>query len=109
MARVLARDPRDLAQHALRARRQVLEIADRVPQQRVYMVWPTPALYGASDAELDLAARVLTDGLSSRLPKALVYDAEKATNVNAFQFGTEIATCSAGLATARPAHAPTGS
>ena len=81
---------------------KILEIADRVPQQRVYMVWPTPALYGASDAELDLAARVLTDGLSSRLTKALVYDAEKATNVNAFQFGTEIANCFVVIANARP-------
>ncbi|MEO7793747.1 MAG: pitrilysin family protein, partial [Thermoanaerobaculia bacterium] len=81
---------------------KILEIADRVPQERVYMVWPTPALYTAGDAELDLAARVLTDGLSSRLTKALVYDAEKATNVNAFQFGTEIANCLVIIANARP-------
>ena len=81
---------------------KTLEIADRVPQQRVYMVWPTPALYGAGDAELDLAARVLADGLSSRLTKALVYDAEKATSVNAFQFGTEIANCFVVIANARP-------
>jgi zinc protease len=81
---------------------KTLEIADRVPQQRVYMVWPTTELFGADDAELDLAARVLTDGLSSRLTKALVYDAQKATTVNAFQFGTEIANCFVVIANARP-------
>jgi zinc protease len=81
---------------------KILEIADRVPQERVYMIWPTPALYSAGDAELDLAARVLADGLSSRLTKALVYDAQKATTVNAFQFGTEIANCLVVIANARP-------
>ncbi len=81
---------------------KTLEIADRVPQQRVYMVWPTTELFGADDAELDLAARVLTDGLSSRLTKALVYDAQQATTVNAFQFGTEIANCFVVIANARP-------
>lgn len=81
---------------------KTIEIADRVPQQRVYMVWPTPAIYTDGDAELDLAASVLTDGLSSRLSKALVYDAQKATNVNAFQFGNEIANCLVVIATARP-------
>ncbi len=81
---------------------KTLEIADRVPQERVYMVWPTPELYSAGDAALDLAARVLADGLSSRLTKALVYDAEKATTVNAFQFGTEIANCFVVIANARP-------
>ena len=60
------------------------------------------ALYGAGDAELDLAARILADGLSSRLNKALVYDAQKATTVNAFQFGTEIANCFVVIANARP-------
>ena len=87
---------------AVLAAGKTLEIADRVPQERVYMVWPTPPLYGAGDAELDLAARVLADGLSSRLTKALVYDAQKATTVNAFQFGTEIANCFVVIANARP-------
>jgi zinc protease len=81
---------------------KTLEIADRVPQERVYMVWPTPALYAPGDAELDLAARVLSDGLNARLNKALVYDAEKATSTNAFQFGTEIANCFVVIANARP-------
>ena len=81
---------------------KIVEIADRVPQERVYMIWPTAPLYAAGDAEMDLAARVLTDGLSSRLNKALVYDAQKATNVNAFQFGLEAANCLVVIANARP-------
>src|SRR5690606_21468830 len=46
---------------------KVLEIADRVPQERVYFAWPTPPFYEAGDAELDMAAGILADGLSSRL------------------------------------------
>lgn len=81
---------------------KTLEIADRVPQERVYMIWPSPETYSPGDAELDLAALVLTDGLSSRLTKALVYDAQKATTVNAFQYGIEIANAFVVIANARP-------
>jgi zinc protease len=81
---------------------KTLEIADRVPQERVYLFWPSPATYQPGDAEMDLAARILADGLSSRLAKALVYDAQKATNVNAFQYGAEIANALVVIATARP-------
>jgi zinc protease len=81
---------------------KTLEIADRVPQERVYLFWPSPATYRPGDAEMDLAARILADGLSSRLAKALVYDAQKATNVTAFQYGAEIANALVVIATARP-------
>ncbi|MEO8274821.1 MAG: pitrilysin family protein [Thermoanaerobaculia bacterium] len=81
---------------------KTLEIADRVPQERVYMIWPSPETYSPGDAELDLAALVLTDGLSSRLTKALVYDSQKATTVNASQFGIEIANAFVVIVTARP-------
>jgi len=81
---------------------KVVEAADRVPLERVYMVWPSPPFYAAGDAELDLASLVLTDGLASRLQKTLVYDRQLCSNVNAFQSSAEIASFYAVIATARP-------
>jgi zinc protease len=81
---------------------KVVEVADRVPQERVYLGWITPEYYAPGDAELDLAARVLADGLSSRLQKALVYDRQLASDVNAFQFSQEISGGFVVIATARP-------
>ncbi len=81
---------------------KVVEAADRVPQERVYMVWPSPPFYAPGDAELDLASLILTDGLASRLQKVLVYDRQLCTNVNAFQASMEISSYYAVVATARP-------
>ncbi|GMU65184.1 MAG: hypothetical protein AMXMBFR36_14580 [Acidobacteriota bacterium] len=81
---------------------KVLEVADRVPQERVYFAWPTPPFYEAGDAELDMAAGILADGLSSRLSRALVYDRQLASAVNAFQVSQEIAGFFVVIGTARP-------
>ncbi len=81
---------------------KVIEVADRVPQERVYVAWPSPPLYGEGDAELDLASQLLTDGLSSRLQKALVYDRQLATAVASFQNSQEISGGFVVIATARP-------
>src|SRR5580704_1410814 len=62
--------------------RQVAQ--DRVPQARIDKVWNVPQ-NGTPDADyLDLLAKVLTLGKSSRLYKRLVYDDQIATGVNAF-------------------------
>jgi len=81
---------------------KVVEVADRVPQERVYLAWPSPPFYAPGDAELDLASQILSDGLSSRLQKALVYDRPLATDVNSFQFSQEISGAFVVIATARP-------
>ncbi|MGE0638647.1 MAG: M16 family metallopeptidase [Thermoanaerobaculia bacterium] len=81
---------------------KIFEVADRVPQDRVYLAWPSPGFYKPGDAALDLAGLILSDGLASRLSKALVYDAQKATDVNAFQLSQEIAGAFVVIATARP-------
>jgi Predicted Zn-dependent peptidases len=81
---------------------KVVEVSDRVPQERVYMAWPTPPFYRAGDAELDLTGSILSDGLSARLNKILVYDKQLATDVSAFQVSMEIASMFAVVATARP-------
>jgi zinc protease len=69
---------------------RVIEVADRVPQERVYMAWPVPEYFAEGEAALDIAARILTDGLSSRLNKSLVYDRQLCTNVNSFEISSEI-------------------
>ncbi len=81
---------------------KVVEATDRVPQERVYMVWPSAPFYAPGDAELDLTSLILTDGLASRLQKVLVYEKQLCTDVNAFQQSMEISSFYAVVATARP-------
>jgi zinc protease len=83
-------------------RERIIEATDRVPQDRVYMTWPSPQAFGPGDAELDLTSLILTDGLSARLNKVLVYDKELATAVQSFQNSAEISGWFAVIATARP-------
>ena len=75
---------------------------DRVPQARVYLVWNTPEGISPDSLDLELAARVLSSGKSSRLYKRLVYDAQIATDVMAMQGPGEIASQFLIQATARP-------
>ena len=58
---------------------KTIEVRDRVPQERTYFAWHTPAYFEPGDAELDLASTILTDGLSARLNKTLVYDRQLAS------------------------------
>ncbi|MBF0545495.1 MAG: insulinase family protein [Candidatus Riflebacteria bacterium] len=69
---------------------KIIEVNDRVPQTRIIMVWPSPAYFDKDDAELDLASLVLSNGLSSRLTKELVYDKQLCTTVSAVQDSNEI-------------------
>jgi zinc protease len=66
-------------------------MADRVPQSRVYLVWNTPSGSSPESDDLDLAARILSSGKSSRLYKRLVYDGQIATDTSAMQMSGEIA------------------
>jgi len=81
---------------------KVVEVNDRVPQERTYFAWHTPGYFQPGDAELNLAATILTDGLSARLNRALVYDRQLATNTVAFQGGQELSGFFAMWVTARP-------
>src|SRR5271169_4706251 len=81
---------------------KVVEVADRVPQERVYFAFPSPPFFERGDAELDLASLILADGLSSRLQKALVYDKPLCSTVQASQNSQEIAGLFFISATARP-------
>ena len=81
---------------------KAVEVNDRVPLERVYFAWPTPPYFAQDDAALDITARILTDGLSSRLNRALVYDQQLATTVAAFNATAEISSMFVVQATARP-------
>lgn len=81
-------------------KRQVVQ--DRVPQARVYQVWNVPA-WGSEDADLlTVAARILSDGKTSRLYKRLVYDDQIATDAFAFVSDREIGGQFRIQSTARP-------
>ena len=81
---------------------KAVEVRDRVPQERTYFGWHTPGYFAPGDAELELVATILTDGLSARLNKALLYDRQLASNVVAFQSGQPISGAFMMWATARP-------
>ncbi len=81
---------------------KVIEVNDRVPQERTYFAWASPAYFDPGDDALDLVQLILTSGLSARLNQALVYDKQLCSNVFSFQNPMEIAGFFAIIATARP-------
>jgi len=81
---------------------KIVEALDRVPQARTYITWPAPEYFSKDEAPLDLASTILTDGLSSRLQKVLVYDKQLCTNVFSFNQSNEITGGFSVVATARP-------
>ena len=62
-----------------------LVLEDRVQLPRVYATWPTVKLFHPDDAALDVLAYVLAGDKNSRLYKRLVYDAQTAQDVGAYQ------------------------
>jgi len=64
---------------------------DRVPESRVLFCWNTPQFGEREDIHFDLIAALLSSGKSSRLYKRLVYDDQIASQVQAFQASSEIA------------------
>jgi zinc protease len=73
---------------------------------RVVVAWPTPAFFAPGDGELDLVARVLSAGGTSRLYKRLVYDAQIAQDLSAHQASQQLGSRFEIMATARPGHTP---
>ncbi|MEO8678952.1 MAG: pitrilysin family protein [Vicinamibacterales bacterium] len=67
-----------------------LLLEDRVELPRLYIGWHSPEMFGAGDAELDVAADVLTQGKTSRLYRSLVFERRVATDVSAYQHSREI-------------------
>ena len=79
-----------------------LVLEDRVELPRVYLAWPSPALFADGDAELDLIGEVLSSGKTSRLYRALVYEQRIATEVAASQNSRELGSFFQIVATAAP-------
>jgi zinc protease len=74
--------------HLEESSRLVLE--DRVELPRLYLAWHSPAMFAEDDAELDLAADLLSHGKTSRLYQRLVYERQIATDVVAYQHSREL-------------------
>lgn len=81
---------------------RILEVAERAPQDRVYVCWPAPGYFHEGEADLDLASRILSEGLSSRLNRSLVYDRHLCTGIHAFNDAREISGIFGVVATLRP-------
>ncbi len=64
---------------------------DRVAQTRVSRVWGSAAATQADSDDLNLLARVLGGGKTSRLYKRLVQDEQLVSDVSVFNYGLEIA------------------
>ncbi len=56
-----------------------------VPERKVWVAWPSPAMYAPGDAELDLLSHTLANGKDSRLYYALVKEQRVAKDVSAYQ------------------------
>jgi len=63
---------------------------DRVPQTRIYRTWNVPGANTPEEALLDLGARALGGGKTSRLYKRLVYKDQLATSATASDDSSEI-------------------
>jgi len=62
-----------------------LTMVDQVQYPQITMAWHSPAAYQPGDAEMDLTAYTLSNGISSRLYQKLVYQDKIATDVSASQ------------------------
>jgi zinc protease len=79
-----------------------LVLEDRVELPRLSLAWHTPAMFHDDDAAMDIAADVLSNGKTSRLYRALVYDTRLAADVSAIQASREMSSVFHVSATAAP-------
>ncbi len=98
--------PRAAAAPVVRTSEAVLDVAADVELGRVSASWVTPPFFQPGDAELDVLARVLAHGKTSRLYKRLVYDAQIAQSVSAGQDSMQLASVFQITATAKPGKGP---
>jgi zinc protease len=68
-----------------------LEMRDKVTLPRLYISWPTPPDLDPDDAPLDVLQAILSDGLSSRLHRTLVYEKQIAQSAGIRYHPSEIA------------------
>jgi len=80
-----------------------VQLDDRVSLERVYIVWPSPAMFAPGDAELDVLGSVL-GGKSGRLYKKLVYEARLAQTVEVAQQSAPLSSLFEVVVTLKPGH-----
>ncbi len=68
-----------------------LEMTDRVTLPRLYSVWLAPANLSGDDAAGDILRAILSDGQSSRMYRALVYEKQIAQSASVSYYAAEIA------------------
>ena len=83
---------------------KVVHQYDDVPERKLWMVWPSPALFEPGDAELDLFSSVFGSGKDSRLYKRLVRETKLAKSVAAFQMSGKLSSRYMIQATASEGH-----
>lgn len=75
---------------------------DRVELARLYMAWPSPALFADGDAALDVAADLLANGRTSRLYRTLIHDTRRAVELGGGQGSRQLTSLFQIVATAAP-------
>ena len=83
--------PRVGRQDSLLSGRVDIEIRDKVTLPRLYIAWPAPPEGHPDDAPLELYQAVMSDGLSSRLHRSLVYEKQIAQHAFVRYVPSEIA------------------
>ena len=82
------------------SRRLLLE--DRVELPRLYLMFPSPELFAADDAVLDVTADLVANGRTSRLYRTLMHDRRRAAGLGAGQGSREMGSLFQIVATAAP-------
>ena len=96
--------PRKGRQDSALSGRLELEMRDKVSLPRLYVSWPTPPDFSDDDAPLELLQAILTDGLSSRFHRSLVYEQQIAQSIFIRYHPAEIAGQFTLQVTAAPGH-----
>ena len=78
-------------------------LEDRVTLERLYLTWPSPAVFQPGDAELDLLATILS-AKSGRLYKRLAYELKLAQSIHVTQSSSKLGSLFQIVATAQPGH-----
>ena len=68
-----------------------LEMRDKVTLPRAYVAWPTPPEGDIDDAPMEIYQAIMSDGLTSRLHKSLVYEKQIAQSASMRYHSSEIA------------------
>ena len=83
--------PRVGRQDSLLSGRIDIEMRDKVTLPRLYIAWPAPPEGHPDDAPLELYQAIMSDGLSSRLHRSLVYEKQIAQHAFIRYVPSEIA------------------